>query len=98
MRLRFFRKFIIDSQCAGIRACHTRYEGDQSVESLKGELRCAGVDADEVLLVDAITQYSSAANRSGDLLQNKNFLAVAKNSITKGLQVRHFRGDNLLLC
>lgn len=58
------------------------------MESLKGELRRAGVDADEVLLVDAITQYSSASNRSGDLLQNRNFLAVAKNSITKGLQVR----------
>ncbi|KAL8448218.1 hypothetical protein Emag_003986 [Eimeria magna] len=64
-----------------------RYEGDPSVEPLKGELRRAGVDAEEVLLVDAITQYSSAANRSGDLLQNKSLLAVAKNSITKGLQV-----------
>ncbi|KAL8435826.1 hypothetical protein ACSSS7_002203 [Eimeria intestinalis] len=63
-----------------------RYEGDPSVEPLKGELRRAGVDAEEVLLVDAITQYSSAANRSGDLLQNKSLLAVAKNSITKGLQ------------
>lgn len=46
-----------------------------------------GVEAEEAILVDAITQYSSAAKRSGDLLQNKNFFAVAKSSITKGLQV-----------
>ncbi|OEH76953.1 sec1 family protein [Cyclospora cayetanensis] len=64
-----------------------RYENDPSVASLKGELRRAGLEAEEVQLLEAITQYSNAAIRSGDLLQNKSFLAVAKNSITKGLQV-----------
>ncbi|XP_026192598.1 vacuolar protein sorting-associated protein 45 [Cyclospora cayetanensis] len=63
-----------------------RYENDPSVASLKGELRRAGLEAEEVQLLEAITQYSNAAIRSGDLLQNKSFLAVAKNSITKGLQ------------
>lgn len=63
-----------------------RYEGDASIKTLKEELKRVGVEAEEAVLVDAITQYSSADRRSGDLLQNKNFLAVARNSITKGLQ------------
>ncbi|KAL8434226.1 hypothetical protein Efla_001991 [Eimeria flavescens] len=82
LRLRAF----LDSASLFVIFLVGRYEGDPSVESLKGELRRAGVDAEEVLLVDALTQYSSAANRSGDLLQNKTFLAVAKSSIAKGLQ------------
>lgn len=71
--------------------CMTRYEGDPRIQTLKEGLRAAGIEDEEIKLLQAITQYAGRETRDTDLFSNKNFFAVAKNSIQRGLKVRTSR-------
>lgn len=68
--------------------CVVRYEGDPRVQPLREGLRAAGIEDEEIKLLQAITQYAGRDTRDADLFSNKNFFAVAKNSIQRGLKVR----------
>ncbi|KEP66853.1 UNVERIFIED_CONTAM: Sec1 family protein [Hammondia hammondi] len=63
-----------------------RYEGDPRIQDLTEGLRQAGIDEEEIRLVRAMTQYAGRHARSADLFSNRNFLAVAKNTIQRGLK------------
>ncbi|RQX75325.1 Sec1 family protein [Toxoplasma gondii CAST] len=63
-----------------------RYEGDPRIQDLTAGLRQAGIDEEEIRLVRAMTQYAGRHARSADLFSNRNFLAVAKNTIQRGLK------------
>ncbi|CBZ53794.1 putative vacuolar protein sorting-associated protein [Neospora caninum Liverpool] len=63
-----------------------RYEGDPRIHELTEGLRRAGIEEEEILLVRAMTQYAGRHARSADLFSNRNFLAVAKNTIQRGLK------------
>ncbi|PFH37271.1 Sec1 family protein [Besnoitia besnoiti] len=63
-----------------------RYEGDPRIQELTDGLRRAGIDEEEILLVSAMTQYAGRHVRSADLFSNRNFLAVARNTLQRGLK------------
>ncbi|CEM25368.1 unnamed protein product [Vitrella brassicaformis CCMP3155] len=63
-----------------------RYENDTYIGQLKEELKKAGIEEEQVALVDALLAHAGSHVRSGDLFQNKNFLAVAKSSIQRGFK------------
>merc|ERR550537_1255774 len=63
-----------------------RYEHSQSNQQLKEELRSKKIGEDQLALVDLILRYAGSHVRSGDLFQNKSFLAQAKSTITRGLR------------
>eukprot|EP00923_Selenidium_pygospionis_P041117 GHVN01071194.1.p1 GENE.GHVN01071194.1~~GHVN01071194.1.p1 ORF type:complete len:399 (+),score=67.10 GHVN01071194.1:660-1856(+) len=64
-----------------------RYENDLSVNQLKEELRNAGIEQDQVLLVDAVVSYAGAHRRRSDIFeQNKTFLDRAKTQFQRGFQ------------
>merc|ERR1719498_342206 len=63
-----------------------RYEHHQSNNQLKDELRKHRIGEDQIGLIDQILRYAGSHVRSGDLFQNKSFLAQAKSTITRGLR------------
>jgi len=63
-----------------------RYEHSQSNNQLKEDLRSKRIGEDQIGLVDQIVRYAGSHVRSGDLFQNKSFLAQAKSTITRGLK------------
>jgi hypothetical protein len=63
-----------------------RYEHATSNAQLKEELRSKGIGEDQVSLIDQILSYAGSHVRSGDLFQNKSFLAQAKSTIARGLK------------
>jgi hypothetical protein len=63
-----------------------RYEHSPSNQQLKEELRSKKIGEDQLALVDLILRYAGSHVRSGDLFQNKSFLAQAKSTITRGLR------------
>lgn len=63
-----------------------RYEHTQSNMQLKEELRAKRIGEDQIGLVDQIIRYAGSHVRTGDLFQNKSFLAQAKSTITRGLK------------
>lgn len=63
-----------------------RYEHEVTTAQLKDILKGAGVDERQVSLVDLLLRHAGAHVRSGDLFQNKTFLAQAKSSLTKGFK------------
>lgn len=62
-----------------------RYEHDSSNSQLKEELRKKRIGEDQIDLVDQVLRYAGSHFRSGDLFQNKSFLAQARSTITRGL-------------
>eukprot|EP00929_Paragymnodinium_shiwhaense_P007914 TRINITY_DN111837_c0_g1_i1.p1 TRINITY_DN111837_c0_g1~~TRINITY_DN111837_c0_g1_i1.p1 ORF type:complete len:572 (-),score=138.12 TRINITY_DN111837_c0_g1_i1:277-1992(-) len=59
-----------------------RYETDSSgIMTLKDMLKSKGIGEDQVCLIDQLLRYAGAHARSGDLFQNKSFLAQAKSAI-----------------
>merc|ERR1712070_791323 len=63
-----------------------RYEHAQSNAQLKEELRSKHIGEEQISLVDQILRYAGSHVRSGDLFQNKSFLAQAKSTIARGLK------------
>lgn len=63
-----------------------RYEHPSSNQSLKDELQRNGVGEQQLLLVDQLVRYAGSHVRTGDLFQNKSFLAQARSTITRGLR------------
>merc|ERR1719420_1273043 len=63
-----------------------RYEHSSSNLQLKEELRKTGVGEEQVSLVDQVVRYAGSHVRTGDLFQNKSFLAQARSSIARGLK------------
>eukprot|EP01112_Ceratiomyxa_fruticulosa_P003673 TRINITY_DN13992_c0_g1_i2.p1 TRINITY_DN13992_c0_g1~~TRINITY_DN13992_c0_g1_i2.p1 ORF type:complete len:554 (-),score=113.48 TRINITY_DN13992_c0_g1_i2:148-1809(-) len=45
-----------------------------------------GADPQSVEIINYITEYAGRAVRTGDLLQNKNFLNIARSNLLRGLQ------------
>merc|ERR1711879_534192 len=58
----------------------------QSNNQLKEELRSKRIGEDQIGLIDQILRYAGSHVRSGDLFQNKSFLAQAKSTISRGLR------------
>jgi len=63
-----------------------RYEHAQSNQQLQEELRAKRIGEEQIGLVEQILRYAGSHVRSGDLFQNKSFLAQAKSTITRGLK------------
>merc|ERR1711981_790457 len=63
-----------------------RYEHSSSNLQLKEELRKTGVGEEQVSLVDQVVRYAGSHVRTGDLFQNKSFLAQARSTINRGLR------------
>lgn len=63
-----------------------RYEHPQSNAQLQEELRSKRIGEEQIALVDQILRYAGSSVRSGDLFQNKSFLAQAKSTISRGLR------------
>ncbi|KAF8819828.1 Sec1 family protein [Cardiosporidium cionae] len=63
-----------------------RYEGDKSVELLQQKLEQTGISTSQVKLIDALIKYAGANNRTSDLFQNKNLLALAKSTIQRSFK------------
>jgi len=64
-----------------------RYEHDHSnIHQLKDMLRSNGIGEDQTGLVDHILRYAGSHVRTGDLFQNKSFLAQARSTLTRGLR------------
>jgi hypothetical protein len=63
-----------------------RYEHSSSNLQLKEELRKCGVGEEQCALVDQVVRYAGSHVRTGDLFQNKSFLAQARSTITRGLR------------
>jgi len=63
-----------------------RYEHNQSNQQLKETLRSKGIGEEQISLVDQILRYAGSHVRSGDLFQNKSFLAQTKSFVQRGLR------------
>merc|ERR1711879_258888 len=58
----------------------------QSNNQLKEELRSKRIGEDQIGLIDQVVRYAGSHARTGDLFQNKSFLAQARSTITRGLR------------
>lgn len=65
-----------------------RYEHDNSLQQIRDELNRVngGMDETEARLPDQLLEYAGSHVRSGDLFQNKTFLAQAKATVSKGFK------------
>lgn len=63
-----------------------RYEHSQSLTQLKEDLRAKRIGDQQINLIDQVLKYAGSHVRSGDLFQNKSFLAQAKSTISRGLR------------
>lgn len=63
-----------------------RYEHTSSNQQLKDELRKNGVGEAQIGLIDQLLRYAGSHVRTGDLFQNKSFLAQARSTIQRGLR------------
>merc|ERR1740117_2234209 len=63
-----------------------RYEHDSSTSELRDMLRRKGIGEDQVELVEKLLKYAGSHARTGDLFQNKSFLAQARSTLSSSFR------------
>jgi len=63
-----------------------RYEHESSIAQLKDMLRDKGISGDQVQLVDLLLRYAGSHVRTGDLFQNRSFLAAARSAMASSFR------------